>query len=798
MLKGWGSLELSEPTEGYASVPTQDPDSNPRLVSSERGYPSIAASSPELKPRLVSTERGYASMPARSPELKALLLSGDRDRGSVHSLGAPQTPNGNLKVLSHEKLSDVPVAATTQNGSANPRSSPEVQPLVDHTSPDAMNIGMEIMNGDGHTTSLGLGRTFRLEGMPQYDHEEWARNHASHKTIGTLAATAICGNDITASCFYVVGELSKNAGIYAPVCTVLSSLTLHCFRHIYGEVVCALPLNGGIYNLLLNSTTKRTASVAACLTILSYTATGVVSAVSAADYVVYCFALSRMNVVPIAVAILAFFAFLMLLGMKESSLVASIVFLSHLMVLCLLSVLSLVYLSSHGLDQLQANRAWEQQPPWHRAVFFGFSSAMLGVSGFETSANFVEEQKPDVFPKTLTNMWASVSVINIMLPLLSIAILPLDKLTGEDSAYAVAYLAEEVAGPFLRSLVAVDALLVMSGSVLTSYVGVTGLFLRMAGDRCLPEFLGSMNSWRNTPHYTILLFFGICASMCWILEGNITRLSAIYSLAFLLVMGLYAFAGLYLKVRRPTLPRPITTHPALFLVGLSMVSLAFLAVYLLHPETLQYFFLYFFGIVFIVTLAFTRISIYTTFLWALSRSETGKSFLSGVCHIADPQQWILEEIARLWNQSVVYFVKNTNLSQLNRALQYIENNEEARCVRLVHVHGEGDPTPHYLIECVRLLDCVYPKIRMDCILVPGDFGPALIEHLASSLGIPVNCMFMNCPKEGFRYSLDQLRGVRVILNSEKSSMLETIKTPSNFMSQIRERVAVGTVNGKVE
>lgn len=34
----------------------------------------------------------------------------------------------------------------------------------------------------------------------------------AHK-IGELPSTAICGNDITASCFYVVGELSKNAGV---------------------------------------------------------------------------------------------------------------------------------------------------------------------------------------------------------------------------------------------------------------------------------------------------------------------------------------------------------------------------------------------------------------------------------------------------------------------------------------------------------------------------------------------------------------------------------------------------------
>merc|ERR550532_944622 len=46
-------------------------------------------------------------------------------------------------------------------------------------------------------------------------------------------------------------------------------------------------------------------------------------------------------------------------------------------------------------------------------VFLGFSKAMLGVSGFESSTNFVEEQKPGVFPKTLRNMWYAVSILNI-------------------------------------------------------------------------------------------------------------------------------------------------------------------------------------------------------------------------------------------------------------------------------------------------------------------------------------------------------------------------------------------------
>ncbi len=105
---------------------------------------------------------------------------------------------------------------------------------------------------------------------------------------------AICGNDITASCLYTVGLAVASAGIYAPIALFLVVCMLYLFRSVYGEVCSALPLNGGAYNALLNTTTKGTASVgrlrtalrcmythgrliaqvAACLTILSYVATG--------------------------------------------------------------------------------------------------------------------------------------------------------------------------------------------------------------------------------------------------------------------------------------------------------------------------------------------------------------------------------------------------------------------------------------------------------------------------------------------------------------------------------------------
>ena len=104
------------------------------------------------------------------------------------------------------------------------------------------------------------------------------------KKLGPLAATAIAGNDITSSCLYVGAIAMGYAGPWAVVALIIVAGVLFLFRKIYGEVVGALPLNGGAYNVLLNTTNKYNASIAACLTILSYMATAVLSASTAMYY----------------------------------------------------------------------------------------------------------------------------------------------------------------------------------------------------------------------------------------------------------------------------------------------------------------------------------------------------------------------------------------------------------------------------------------------------------------------------------------------------------------------------------
>src|SRR5665811_313843 len=92
----------------------------------------------------------------------------------------------------------------------------------------------------------------------------------SKKKLNQLEATAICGNDISSSCLYVSALAIVYAGQYAWISLLMVAGVLFLFRKIYGEVVGALPLNGGAYNALLNTTKKSTASIAASLTVLSY------------------------------------------------------------------------------------------------------------------------------------------------------------------------------------------------------------------------------------------------------------------------------------------------------------------------------------------------------------------------------------------------------------------------------------------------------------------------------------------------------------------------------------------------
>ncbi|MCA9520558.1 MAG: APC family permease, partial [Myxococcales bacterium] len=562
----------------------------------------------------------------------------------------------------------------------------------------------------------GWGTAERIEDLDQGPVEVHSLEPKPTHKLGQLEATAICGNDITSSCLYVSAFCAAQAGKYAPLALLVVAAVLYLFRRIYGEVVTALPLNGGAYNVLLNTTSKAKASLAACLTILSYVATAVISAGDAMHYLAALW--TGLNVNYATVVLLSIFAFLNVVGITESAKVAVGIFIFHISTLTLMVILTAIKLIG---DPSMLTAAWHAPAPhgygFLKALFFGFAAALLGISGFESSANFVEEQKPGVFLKTLRNMWGAVSFFNPLIAVLALGLLSLHDIDVHKEQL-LAEMGQRTSGAWLRTLVCIDAVMVLSGAVLTSYVGVTGLVRRMSLDRCLPQFLLKTNKWRNTNHWIIIGFLAVCISIILITEGEIIVLAGVYTLSFLSVMALFAVGNMLLKVKRARLPREVRASWPGAMVALAAVVTGIVGTALMKPEYLQIFGIYISVVVLAVALMFMRIQLLKV---ALNTSrlvmERVRDFNRRVF------EYVTRKIGDINSLQVIFFSNGDNLADLNNAAVYVMQNEQTRRLLVVHVYEEEDKIPSGLGEQLATLDKIYPQLRIDFLAIKGHFGP---------------------------------------------------------------------------
>ena len=569
-----------------------------------------------------------------------------------------------------------------------------------------------------------------------------------------LPATAICGNDITSSCLYVSSLAIIYAGQYAWVALLMVGGVLFLFRKFYGDVVGALPLNGGAYNALLNTTSKRTASLAACLTLLSFMATAVISASEAMHYVHHLW--EGLPVQYATIGLLALFMGLTIMGIGESSIVAVVIFLTHIATLTLLIVIGGYFLFNHGFEILHLNYSQPVKGSIPEALFFGFCAAMLGISGFESSANFVEDQAPGVFLKTLRNMWLAVTVFNPLTAFLALAIIPISQVAPHKEAL-LAYMGEVAGGPWLATLVSINAAMVLSGAVLTSYVGVTGLVHRMTLDRCLPQFLLKTNR-RGTTYLIMIAFFLLCVSILLITQGNLSALAGVYTISFLSVMALFGFGNILLKVKRNRLPRPVRASALAVLVAILAVGAALVGNAILNPAYVLVFLQYF-----IPTAALVFIMLYRTTLLGI--------IAYAVRQIKDPvarylpfnSYMVKRLIGRIRSQEFVFFTRGDNIANINKVMRYIDENEHTRRIKIVNVIKEGEVPDKKLIHEVDVLDRAYPNFVVDFVVIKGHFGPKLIQELSEKWGIPKNFMFIGSPGDRFIYGLEELGGVRLVI-----------------------------------
>ncbi|MCG6881339.1 MAG: APC family permease [Deltaproteobacteria bacterium] len=574
--------------------------------------------------------------------------------------------------------------------------------------------------------------------------------HSQKKRLGQWLATAICGNDITSSCLYVAAIASVYAGVLAPIVLLLVGGVLYLYKKVYTEVVEALPLNGGAYNCLLNSTSKLTASLAACMTILSYIATAVISAKTAVEYLHHL--LPVFPIIPSTIGILAMFAILNIIGITESAWVALCIFIFHMLTLIIFCIVGFADLPGH-LEIATANL---QTMPHGEglliAVFLGFSAALLGVSGFESSANFVEEQKQGVFRKTLRNMLIAVVIFNPLTSILSLSLLPLNEIISHKE-YLLAHVAANTGGQFLADLVIVDAVAVLSGAVLTSFVGVTGLVRRMALDQCFPHFLLRSNR-QGTHHRIIIVFMLLCSSILLVTGGSLLNLAGVYTISFLGVMTLFAFGNILLKVKRKELKRTYRAGWLTVLGAMGATSLGILGNLIINYRNVLFFLDYFVPTVLIVIAMYLRIPIMKAIL------NLANEILTKVLLFRTS---VIDKITKITGQRIVLFTRGGRLDRLHEAFQYILKNESSRKIILVHLYRRMEDNEEDAIQkALSALKQIFPVLDVELVVRQGEFGPPMVDALSREYGVLKNSMFVGAPEDKHNFSLEQLGDVRII------------------------------------
>ncbi len=375
--------------------------------------------------------------------------------------------------------------------------------------------------------------------------------------------------------------------------------------------------------------------------------------------------------------------FLTIIGIGESSKVAVGIFIFHISTLVILVVLSTWYLVNFGFSVFTLNQNFPlRQGSLLMALFFGFSAAMLGISGFESSANFVEEQDKGVFPKTLRNMWLAVSVFNPAIAFLALAIIPIPEVANNQEAL-LALLGGKAGGNWLAWVISVDATLVLSGAVLTSFVGVTGLVTRMTLDRCLPQFLLKTGK-RGTTHRIIIGFFLLSVSVLFITRGDLGALAGVYTISFLAVMILFGFGNVLLKIKRNKLPRPERASIPALIIAIPAVVAGLIGNAILNPPYLLVFLEYFIPSMVLIGIMLYRIPLLKAILFvirsineAIQRTATRISAL------------IRGKINKINSQQFVFFTKGDNIAALNQVMLYVRKNENTRRIKIVTIINDN-------------------------------------------------------------------------------------------------------------
>jgi len=370
---------------------------------------------------------------------------------------------------------------------------------------------------------------------------------AQKNSLNWIIAAGVVGADIGTSVFYGTGILFPIVGYFAPFVVMTVCLLMWAFKKTYEEGLALSPYNGGAYSMILRTLGRQASVLAGALTVISYLATAAVSSLSGAYYLssLWTGGLPTSTIVLFAFVPIVLFALLNTKGIKEPAKLVTVIAAIHFALLIVISLWGFSYLALNW-SSLDFSGFTEMRTPKGPLTFnlliYGLAAGFLGITGFESAAQIVEELEQPAL-KTVRLLYRTVVIlVSLTAPAISflcLALLSQDEVTGNlDSLLSV--LSFKLGGRFLLTIIVIDATLTLFAATNTAFVGFIGLATTMAKQGNLPQFMLTRVAHRlpSIQGYPLIAFpfMLIALMMCAFVAGEVKILAKVYEISFLGVM----------------------------------------------------------------------------------------------------------------------------------------------------------------------------------------------------------------------------------------------------------------------
>jgi amino acid transporter len=174
---------------------------------------------------------------------------------------------------------------------------------------------------------------------------------------------------------------------------------------------------------------------------------------------------------------------------------------------------------------------------------------------------------------------------------------------------------------------------------------------RLSYDHVLPPFFLRRLKFTNAPYVSIIIFATTSLAIFAVVDTNITILSGIFTVAFLIMVGLFAFSDLLLKVNRDRLVREPRVGLPVVLLALLIVSAAIAGNVAMSPVIVGYFAVFFLFALMAMTYTGYRGKLLLALYWIYTRNKKLHSWRwTRNWHIG-----LIESIRKGKKQPIIFF-----------------------------------------------------------------------------------------------------------------------------------------------